>query len=168
MRYVLTSDLSEQGIDSLIQQIEQYRRELIHKCDILVQRLAQSGIPVINACIARAKGDSDKSHNTEVYLNSDGTIRKANLILTGGDILFIEFGAGIHYNSGNAHPKAGKFGYGVGTYPGQTHAIDPGYWWYMEDGESHFSRGTQATMPMYNASLEIMRNVSEIANEVFN
>ena len=168
MRYRFASDLSEQGIDNLIKQLEQYQRDLQHHLDLFVKRLGEIGIPVVNAYIARAKGDSDKTHNTEVFLDGEGNVRSARLILYGPDILFIEFGAGIHYNNGNAHPKAAELGYGVGTYPDQKYAINPGYWWYLgDDGETHFSLGTQATMPMYNASLEMMRRVSDIAREVF-
>lgn len=167
MRYVFRSDLSEEGIDNLIRQLEQYRRDLQRKCSLLVQRLCQEGIPVVDAYIAASKGDSNKAHTTEVSLDGNGNIQMASLILKGPDILFIEFGAGIHYNNGNAHPKAGEFGYGVGTYPGQTHAINPGYWWYKDGETLHFSQGTQATMPMYNASLEIMRKVNDVAHEVF-
>ena len=72
--------------------------------------------------------------------------------------MFIEFGSGIYYNAGNEHPLAKQFGYGVGTYPGQTHAYED-FWFYTDkDGtHSHFSHGTEATMPMYNSVIEMYK-----------
>ena len=84
------------------------------------------------------------------------------------NLLFaIEFGSGVRYNS-IPNPKAGELGFGVGSYPGQTHAADPNGWYYFgDDGKWHHSYGIKATMPMYNASLEMIKSVSEVAREVF-
>ena len=132
-----------------------------------MRRLAEIGIPVIDSRIAAAQGDSDKSHSTDIEVNVLGDVTRARLTLSGRDVLFIEFPTGIYYNSGVHHPKAAEFGYGVGTY-GKGQGLDPGYWWYKgDDGAMHFSRGTECTMPMYSASLEMIRRVEEIVTEVF-
>lgn len=83
--------------------------------------------------------------------------------------LAVEFGAGIYYNNGNANPYASELGMGVNTFNDDSDAaIDPGYWWYRdENGNPHLSYGTEATMPMYKASLEIIQNIQSIAREVF-
>ena len=82
-------------------------------------------------------------------------------------MLLIEFGAGIRYNP-LPNPKAGEYGMGVGTYPGQMHAFDPAGWYYWgEDEKWHHSYGIKATMPMYNAAKIIQERVVQIAREVF-
>ena len=40
-------------------------------------------------------------------------------------------------------PKAREYGMGVGSFPGQTHALND-YWWYRDkDGRLRFSQGTE-------------------------
>lgn len=166
-RRTFKADLTVKGIDGLISQLEQYKQELLEKNKIFVERLADLGIPVIKQKIMQAQGDSDKNHDTEINVVSSGDVTTATLTLSGRDILFIEFATGIYYNNGVHHPKAAEFGYGVGTY-GKGQGLDPGYWWYKGDDDNiHFSRGTECTMPMYSASLEIIRQIETVANEVF-
>ena len=79
----------------------------------------------------------------------------------------VEFGAGIYYNKSNSI-IANKFGMGIGTFPGQTHAFDSNGWYYLgDDGEWHHSYGVKATMPMYKAGTEIRKNIDKVVREVF-
>ena len=82
-------------------------------------------------------------------------------------LLAIEFGAGIYYNSGNENPKANDFGLGVGTYPGQIHAFEDGWYYLGDDNQWHYTHGVKAAMPMYNATMEIINQYKQIAREVF-
>lgn len=164
---VLKTDLSVSGLERIIKELEDYKQSLNDKITLLVEKLADIGIPVIETKIAQAQGDSDKSHSTEINVVSTPESTRATLVLKGEDILFIEFPTGIYYNNGVNHPKAAEFGYGVGTY-GKGRGLNPGYWWYKsDDGKAHFSIGTECTMPMYSASLEIIRNIELVVNEVF-
>lgn len=162
-------NLSKASIDSAINQLKAYQKSLDDKNQLFVKRLAELGIPIIDMNIVGAKGDSDTTHDTEIRISHSKDIAKAVLSVSGKDVLFFEFGAGIRYNNGNIHPKASEFGYGVGTYPGQIHAINPGYWWYKDegDGQVHLSFGTEATMPMLKASNEIISKIRKIAREVY-
>ena len=82
-------------------------------------------------------------------------------------LLAIEFGAGIHYNQ-VPNPKSKTLGFGVGTFPGQVHAFEDGWHYWDEEAQMwRFTHGVKATMPMYNASVEIINNVKKVANEVF-
>lgn len=165
-KYVV--NLSEKGINYLISLLENEQNSYREKLRIFVRRLIDIGIPIIDARINKSQGDSDKSHTIATNLDDNGDTISASITLSGRDVLFIEFGAGIYYNKGNNNPKAAEMGYGVGTYPHQTHAINPGYWWYKgDDGKLHFSLGTEATMPMYKASIEMIKRVEEVAMEVF-
>ena len=85
------------------------------------------------------------------------------------DILFLEFGAGIHYNGpagSSPHPKGTEFGYTIGSY-GEGHGKQDSWVYQAPTGEWVRSHGTEATMPVYNASLEIIRQIETIAREVF-
>jgi hypothetical protein len=160
-------ELSVDAIGNLIQELEDYKRNLDDRIKLFVERLAEVGIPVIETKIMQAQGDSNKDHDTDISVVSSGETTTATLILSGTDILFIEFPTGIYYNNTVHHPKAAEFGYGIGTY-GRGQGLNPGYWWYKgEDEKYHFSRGTECTMPMYSASLEIIRQIETVAKEVF-
>jgi hypothetical protein len=90
-------------------------------------------------------------------VDSSGNIHTAIISLEGEDALFIEFGAGIHYN-GSDPPHAAEFGYGVGTYnPASDNAWNPDGWWYWTGTERKHSYGTEGTYPVFHAA-ENMRN----------
>lgn len=57
------------------------------------------------------------------------------IIVSGEQVLFFEFGAGIRY-AGQSHPKAGYLGLGPGTYPGKGHWNNPRGWWYTASNPS--------------------------------
>lgn len=163
----LDIDLSASSIKKAIAQLEEYNESIIDKNALFVKRLAEIGIEVVEQRIAVAEGDSDKSHATMLNLHSFGDYSEAVLSVDGNDILFIEFGSGIHYNPTDPE-HAQKFGYGVGTYPGQTHALDPEGWWYRDSvGDKHHSYGTRATAPILNATKAIILSIRQIAREVY-
>lgn len=88
-----------------------------------------------------------------------GGVKKATV----SPMLMLEFGSGLQ-----AENPANIPGVGTGTFPGQTHAENPGGWWYMDlDGVWHHSRGVSAKMPMYFAGKEVRAKIVSIAREVF-
>lgn len=161
-------DLNTSSVSKLINSLKSYQKGLTGKNALFIKRLANIGIPVIDSTIARARGDANPSHRAYVKMNSStGSVASCSLVLEGEEILFFEFGAGIYYNATDPQ-HASKFGYGVGTYPGQTHAFDDNGWWYTDElGASHHSYGTEATSPMLHASHEIIAKIRQIAREVY-
>lgn len=166
----LSVELSVNSINKAISQIDKYKNDLINKVKILVGQLVQDGVEVARVQVSASQGDSTDAH-VDYLIDSTGNIIKASIFLQGSDALFIEFGAGIYYNNGNAHPKASEFGYGVGTYPSEhppNRAINPGYWWYKgEDENLHLSLGTEATMPIFKAGETVRNNLIQKAIENF-
>ncbi len=165
----ISISLSSKSIQNAIKEIEAYKRQLIDKNELFVRRLAELGIPVIDQNIAAAQGDSDKSHNTYIKINSFGSYSEAKLVVEGSDLLFIEFGSGIHYNDSagtSPHPKGEEFGYTIGSY-GKGQGKNDFWFYYADTGEAVMSHGTEATMPVYRASQEIIQNIRRIAKEVF-
>lgn len=175
----LKANLSVASIKALKKQLIEYKEELSNKCDELVKRLAEVGIPVIDKQMAKAsytydekgiESGSNTEHNTYVKVDSLVGMSKATLVVEGKDVLFIEFGAGVYHNDVGVgdtnHPKGAENGFLIGTY-GLGHGSQQVWGYYAESGELVFTHGTKATMPMYKASLEIRDNVLKIAKDVF-
>lgn len=154
--------LDPSSIDNAIKELEDYKEALLKKVKLFVNALAQDGISVANARLASTYGDSTNG-SIGFGLDDAGNIVSATISLDGSDALFIEFGSGIVFNA-ETHPLAGKFGYGPGTYPGQTHVPVPGYWYY---GGGKLSVGTGASMPMYKAAETMRNNAIMRASEIF-
>jgi hypothetical protein len=170
----ITMNLSVSSVQNAIKELRQYQQDLNRKCEIFCQRLTELGKVTAEAKVNESPLGKYVVVTTDIKPEKAGC--KAILIATGvtkstdyGDVnmlLLIEFGAGIHYNS-VPNPKAGELGFGVGTFPGQTHAFEDGWYYPDENGEWHYTHGTKATMPMYNASTEMLLNIRKIAREVF-
>lgn len=161
--------LSKKGIQSTIKQIENYRDNLVKKNEEFVKRLGEVGIPVIHENIAAAAGDSDKTHDAYIKINSFGDYSQATLIVSGKDLLFIEFGAGVHYNGAvgsSPNPMGASKGYTIGSY-GKGNGSKDSWYYYADTGELVRSQGTQATMPVYKAGVEMRQKMLKIAKEVF-
>lgn len=166
---IIKCGLSQKSIQNAINQLKSYQNELKNKNELFVQRLAELGIPVIDQNIMMAQGDSDKNHNTYIKINRFDDYAQATLVCEGSGLLFIEFGAGIHYNGAagsSPHPKGEEFRYTIGSY-GQGKGKNESWVYVADSGEWVRSYGTQATMPVYKASVEIMQNIRKIAKEVF-
>ena len=154
-------ELNPNSVDKAISELKSYRKGLHDKLKLLVGQLIQDGVDVANVQVSASQGDSIDAH-VEYFIDATGEIIKALIYLQGKDAVFIEFGAGIAYNTGVQHPKADEFGFGPGTYPSKhppNKAINPGRWVYghNDDGSPLWSVGTEATMPIYYAA-ETIRN----------
>ena len=162
-------NLSANSIENAIKELTAYRDNIDTRCQTFVSRLAQLGIPIIEKKIQESKGDSNKMHQTRIELTRLRGFSQAKLILDGQDILFIEFGAGVHYNGNlgsSPNPKASQFGYSIGGY-GEGRGKNDSWQYVAPSGEFVKSYGTQATMTMYSADLEIIKNIKKVAREVF-
>ena len=168
MDTIIKCQLDESMIDDAIAQIREYREQIQTKLNEFVSLLLEDGVTVANAQLNSTMGDSVEGV-IGFGVNSSGDIVTATISLEGKDALFIEFGAGITYNTGRQHPKAGEFGYGIGTYPSKhpPNKAVQGYWYYRENGDLIKSFGTQASMPIYTASETIRNNAIKRAAEVF-
>lgn len=165
----IKAKLDVNSLDNAIKELKAYRESIEGKLKIFINELLQSGIEVARTSLSSTIGDSTQG-TIGFGVNDRGDIVSATISLEGADALFIEFGAGIAYNTGMQHPYAGELGYGVGTYPSKhppNRGMNPGYWFYRENGELVKSIGTGASMPIYHAA-ETMRNQAiQKAVEVF-
>lgn len=164
------------SIQQAIKQIEQYRDDLPRKCQEICRRLSEEGVRVANSALSEGKDEGYQPSTKVSYeIDASGNVIRARIIASGPHILFLEFGSGIRY-SGTKNPKASEMGYGPGTYPSNAPQQNPpydnwesptGWYYYGDDGRVHHTYGVQARMPMYRASVEIMKSVNKVAKEVF-
>jgi hypothetical protein len=158
--------LDAESINEAIKEIEQYRLEIDKKIGRFIKELISEGLSVANAYVGIGQGDSTPG-TVSYEISSTGDVINAAITLSGKDAVFIEFGAGIAYNTGTQHPKAEELGFEIGSYPSKhppNKAINPGYWYY---GGGIRSIGTEATMPLYHSAEEMRNIISEKAMEIF-
>ena len=180
-KHIYNARLSERSINALIKKIDTYKKQLDRKNKEFIQRLSDLGVNVALMTLAsKGSGDASRAAKFKVTFNVEDKTVEGIIAITSmpnrtsdGRVFYPhlawEFGAGNYFNgAASPNPKAAEMGMGIGTFPGQTHVPDPGYWYYIdENGDKVRSYGTQATMPMYNASLEMIRQIETVAREVF-
>lgn len=174
---VFKSDLSVNGIEALKRQLLQYKDNLPIKCEKLVSRLLQSGVAVSQSKISESPLGKYVTVTTNIsadkmgckgILLAKGAVKEQDGYAPFSILLAIEFGAGVHFNPTPNPIISSEFPYGVGTFPGQTHAYqDTWFYWDESTQEWKPTHGVKATMPMYNADMEIIQNVVKYAKEVF-
>ncbi len=173
-----TYSLSVESIETLKKDLLDYKNNIINKLPILVDRLAKAGFPVIDSKMTEARVTYDEKgvksganpvHEKYVRVDSDGATATATLVVSGEDLLFIEFGAGVSYNTSvgdSPHPKGKEFGFVIGSY-GKGYGSRKAWGYYDESGNLVITRGVKATMPVLEASNEIADRFLGIAREVF-
>lgn len=180
---ILKASLTTKGsIDKLIGEIEKFEKNIVDKEQLFCQRLADIGVNAAMMTLAfKGLGDSDRSASFDIQFEVEEQAINCRLSITStpsysadGRVYYPhlgwEFGTGNYFNGGmvSPSPDAGKLGLGPGTFPEQTHVPDPGFWYYSdENGESVRSYGTQATMPMHTAVVEMIQSIETIAKEVY-
>lgn len=170
-RKVIETEFSVDGMKRLVTTMRKYNQRVKHANATFVRRLMEEGFDVAQMHIQSCNHyDRDKPIGTlSINTETSGDVVSMSLKFTGEQVLFVEFGAGFYWNT-KENPLADQFGYGVGTYPNQIHANDEGGWSYQDStGRWIHTMGTEATMPMYNASVA-MRNKEKlisIAKEVY-
>lgn len=174
---VFKSNLSVNGIEALKSQLLQYKDSLPIKCEKLVSRLLQSGVEVSQSKISGSPLGKYVTVTTNIsaenmgcngILLAKGAVKEQEGYAPFSILLAIEFGAGVHFNPTPNPIISIEFPYGVGTFPGQTHAYQD-IWFYWDENTQEWkpTHGVKATMPMYNADMEIIQNVVKYAKEVF-
>lgn len=155
--------LSPSSIDAAIKQLDDYCKNIDRKMNELAQRLASMGATEVSLGFSRAIYTGPMDYDVTV---EDMGNNKYRIIVSGETILFVEFGAGITYGKG--HPLDAQFGYGPGTYPGQTHAMTGKGWYLPKDKGGGHTYGNPPNMPMYNTAKDLRNEILNVAREVFN
>lgn len=177
VKKVFKSGLSVKELENLKNELKNYKSEIVKNTEIMVSRLLQSGVAVSQANISESPLGKYVTVTTNISANkmgckgvllAKGAVKEQDGYAPFSILLAIEFGAGVHFNPTPNPIISSEFPYGVGTFPGQTHAYED-MWWYWDENTQEWkpTHGVKATMPMYNADMEIIQNVEKIAREVF-
>lgn len=168
---VISFTLDPNEIERAIRELEKYKQEFQTKVDNYRKRLAEeiAGNASLNFGSAviddRVRGGTRRPEVT-VDVNERGDI--SVVVANGEDAIWCEFGAGVYHNGSvgsSPHPYGSELGLTIGSYGkgrGKSKA-----WGYYDDGELVITRGTPASMPMYNAAQEVTKRAIAIAREVF-
>lgn len=168
---VIKFRLNEKSIAKAIREIEKYKIEFQKKVDTYRKRIAEeiavnASLNFGSAVIEDKIRDGPRKPNVTVKVDERGSI--AVVVADGEDAVWCEFGAGVYHNGSigsSPHPKGNELGFTIGSY-GFGHGKQKA-WGYYENGQLVITRGTPASMPMYNAVQEVTRKAIEIAREVF-
>ena len=170
---VIRISLSEKDIDRAIKELEQYKREIIRKTELLrtkiaerIANLAQSGFS--GAIVDDLTEGSGGARKADVRVSIDERENVSAIIAAGEDAVWVEFGAGVFHNGstgGSPHPKGSELGFTIGGYGKGMGKRQT--WGFYEDGELRLTHGTPAVMPMYNALKTVCEEITSIAKGVF-
>ena len=166
---VISFSLSE--IDKAIKELEQYQRDFQKKVDTYRKRIAEeialeASLNFWSAVMDDIIHGTPRKPEVTVDVSDRGDI--SVVVANGEDAVWIEFGAGVYHNGSvgsSPNPYGKELGFTIGSY-GFGHGKQTA-WGYYEDGQLVITRGTPASMPMYNAVQEVTKKAIEIAREVF-
>jgi hypothetical protein len=150
---------SRNSIEKVIRELERYENWIVEKTNLLTEKLAVLGGMEATVRFSQAEytGTNDAQVTVEPITNG------WKITARGGSVFFIEFGAGVYYNGTEPYPEPRPSGVvGIGEY-GKGHGKQD-CWWY---GDSQYTHGTPAAMPMYHATRAMEREINRIAAEVF-
>lgn len=169
----ITVPLSKSGVDTLLKEVQEYKKWLNDRTQVFVKRLGEIGLNIASVEFQNAQYDG--SNDVSVHMEDRGG-NKTAVVAVGRAVLFIEFGTGITYP--NDHPQAGElgmerggYGYKLGRLPSWRYEGDPGTSGEKITEGKHKgeirTKGNPANMPMYKAAKEIEQQFKDIAREVF-
>lgn len=167
--------LSTSEIQRAIDEVEKFKMDFQKKVDTYRKRIAeeiaeQASIYFDNSVMDDVINGSPRKPNVNVSFSDNGKI--AVVVANGEDAVWCEFGAGVYHNGSvgsSPHPKGNDLDFTIGSY-GKGHGKQQAWGYYTDpDGKTGLviTRGTPASMPMYNAAQEVLRKSVEIAREVF-
>lgn len=176
---VISIGLNAKDINRAIREVNKFKQDFKEKVDTYRKRIAEeiavNAQSIFNSSVINdvVMGGSPHSADVVVSVREDGNITV--IVAEGEDAVWCEFGAGVYHN-GSAGSSPNPFSENVVDVDVTIGSYGKGYgkrtaWGYYPDGDTTqevvITRGTKATMPMYNAAQEVARRAVQIAKEVF-
>lgn len=169
---IIKFSLGETEVSRAIREVNKFKQEFRKKVDTYRKRIAdeiaaQASLNFGSAIVDDVVHGSPRRPDVKVSVSDRGDI--AVIVADGEDAVWCEFGSGVYHNGSigsSPHPNGSNLGFTIGSY-GKGYGKKQAWGYYDESGELVITRGTPATMPMYNAAQEVMRKSVEIAREVF-
>lgn len=172
-KQTISIELSEDGIEKALRKLSQYKQNVLDKENILRQKVAeflasesQSGFNGAIVDDLTDKSGGARYGNVDVSIDNRGNVTV--VVASGEDAVWIEFGAGVHYNGAvgsSPNPYGTELGFTIGSYGKGNGRKEK--WGFYENGELKITRGTPAAMPMAKAVTSLCNEFPRIAKEVF-
>ena len=162
---VIYVDLSPEGIDYAIKELEKFWAEFKAACDTLVKQLTTLGVETAQSVLEYTTdgwtGQLEESIYTESGWDENNRIGRVRTSVPYA--AYVEFGTGIA-GQFDSHPDAGTVGW-VYDINGRGEA---GWWYYNpNDDEWHWTIGEPAKPFMYTAYTRIRDNAGRYTATVF-
>lgn len=173
---VIKVSLDTKSINQAIKEIEKFKKEFLDKVELYRKRVAEELATIASINFSGSMVDDvilgGTSHPADVSVDVQHNGNISVVVANGEDAIWCEFGAGVYHNGSvgsSPNPWGSDKGFMIGSYGKGFGARQA--WGYYTDPDSKsglvITRGTPATMPMYNATQEVLRKSVEIAREVF-
>lgn len=160
----ITFGLSVKEIKKAQKDIESYQKEIIRKCNVLAQRLADEGVILAKVKITQFPAVCSGELLNSIQ-NEPGAVLTNGarwIIYTACDWApFVEFGVGATGKE-NPHPDTSLVGW---KYDINDHGQSG--WFYFKDGAWHWTKGMPSKPFMYETGRDLRLSVVKIAREVF-
>ncbi len=167
----ITVSLDPQGIANAIKELQQYKKDVERKTQLLVQRLTDLG-----AEVARVKIVSMGAYYSgELLSGVDGyfspLLNTGFVRVTSDHVAFVEFGTGVkgqnspHKNGEYLAKAAWQYASGPKIFTTKNGRV--GWIYPTDDGGYRFTEGMVSRPFMYETALEIQREFPRLAKEVF-
>ena len=179
--HTITFNLSVSSVKAAIKDLEDYKKDLANKCNMLSQKLAEKGVEIAKAEIISL----DAVFTSELLesIHSEKTGSGIWAVIAGTNhCAFVEFGTG---QVGQSSPYPYEFPDGVSwaynsgltirqamediVIHGSTFVKAGEYYWtYIgKDGKLHITKGMPSRPFMHNTANELRDIIEETAREVF-
>lgn len=170
--------LSPNEIKKAIGEVQAYKKWVQEKTRAISERLSLIGIQEASVRFSGAMYDGTNDVHVRTDEVSDGDNYTFIIYAEGQAVCFIEFGAGVYYNSA-AYPLPkpegivgiGEYGSGKGKQSAWAYyGEDPGSngkIYYSAAGTVVITHGNPAAMPLYYTAEEMRTQLYAIAREVF-
>lgn len=164
---------SQSSIQNAIKALQSYQDNLMYKCQLLAEKLAEKGVEIARVQIADLDAIFTSELLQSVHSEYKGSIKGGGVWAVVADsehAAFVEFGTGI---IGKANPYKGTLPEGVDWQyaTGKTirQLADGRYGWFYKgkDGNWYFTEGMPSRPFMYNTANELKSIVVSTAREVF-
>lgn len=165
-------ELGRQSLTDTIAEIRAYKLDFKRKTERLAERIATeiSEAALHNFASAVCNdlvSGGPRPASVAISVETSGDMRL--VIASGEDAVFCEFGAGVTHNGSpgsSPHPNGVTLGMTIGSY-GKGFGARRVWGYYDENEGLVLTRGTPASMPMYNAMKDVCGQITTIALEVF-
>lgn len=164
--------LSPDDINRAIRELQSFKQDFFKKVDVYRKRIAdeiavQATLNFNSSVIDDTVKKGTRKPDVTVSVSERGSI--SVVVADGEDAVWCEFGTGVYHNGSagsSPNPYGGKLGLTIGSY-GKGYGKQQAWGYYDENEELVITRGTPASMPMYNAVQMVTTKAIAIAREVF-